>query len=101
MATFVPGQAVVTSDASVEVTTTATAPLAPGKHRFQLVVVDDAGNVSEPSVAEVVIVDDKKPTAVIDAPTRVPFGTSFALSGARSFDLPPGKIVQYRWTLIS
>jgi hypothetical protein len=101
MATFVPGQLIATPDSTVEVTIAPAAPLAPGRHRFQLVVVDDSGNVSEPAVADVVVIDDKKPTAVLDAPARVSFGASFSLSGARSVDLPPGRIVQYRWTLIS
>jgi len=101
MATFVPGQTVATTDSSIEVTVSPTAPLAPGRHRFQLVVVDDSGNESEPTVAEVIVVDDKKPTAVLDAPARVSFGASFRLSGARSADLPPGRIREYRWLLIS
>jgi hypothetical protein len=101
MATFVPGQPVVTSTSAVEVTVSATAPLAPGRHRFQLVVVDDAGNQSEPATTDVVVVDDRKPTAVLDAPARVPVGSAFTLSGARSADLPPGRIVEYRWVLLS
>jgi len=51
--------------------------------------------------AEVIVVDDKKPTAVLDAPARVSFGTSFKLSGARSADLPPGRIREFRWLMIS
>ncbi len=101
MATFVPGQPVVTAEPTVQVTVSPTAPLAPGRHRFQLVVVDDSGNQSEPSVAEVIVIDDKKPTAVIDAPRTVSFGASFSLSGSRSTDLPPGKIVEYRWVMVS
>ena len=50
---------------------------------------------------EVIVVDDKKPTAVLDAPARVSFGVSFKLSGARSADLPPGKIREFRWLMIS
>jgi len=97
MAIFVPGQEVQTSDSSVEVTVTPTSALPPGRHRFQLVVVDDSGNQSEPSIVEVIVVDDKKPTAVIDAPARVSAGSSFKLTGSRSTDLAPGKIVSYRW----
>ena len=52
-------------------------------------------------MAEVIVVDDKKPTAVLDAPARVSFGASFKLSGARSADLPPGKIREFRWLLIN
>ena len=101
MANFVPGQTVTTSDPSIEVTVSPTTPLAPGKHRFQLVVVDDSGNVSEPTFADVVVIDDKKPTAILEAPARVPFGQSFTLSGARSSDLPPGRITQFRWVMVS
>ena len=100
MATFVPGQPVVTAEPTVQVTVSPTAPLAPGRHRFQLVVVDDSGNQSEPAVAEVIVIDDKKPTAVIDAPRTVSFGASFSIAGNRSFDLAPGKIVEYRWVML-
>jgi len=100
MATFLPGQPIATSDASIEVTVSPASPLAPGRHRFQLVVVDDSGNESVPSIAEVVVIDDKRPTAVLDAPARVSFGASFRLSGARSTDLPPGRIHEFRWMLI-
>lgn len=101
MGTFVPGQAVVTTEPQVEVTVSPSSPLSPGRHRFQLVVVDDSGNESAPAMVDVVVIDNRKPTAVIDAPSTVPFGTSFSLSGARSSDLPPGKIVQYQWQQLS
>jgi hypothetical protein len=97
MATFITGQEVLTPDPTVEVTVTPATLLPPGRHRFQLVVVDDSGNESTPASVEIVVVDDSKPTAVIDAPASVPIGTSFKLNGSRSFDLPPGKIVRYRW----
>ena len=98
MATFVPGQDVRTQDPTVEVTISPQTPLPPGRHRFQLVVIDDAGNQSEPAVAEVIVIDDQKPTAVLDAPRSVPFGRSFMLSGARSSDIAPGRITAYVWT---
>ena len=101
MATFVPGTPVVTNDAHVEVTVTPGAPLAAGQHRFQLVVVDDAGNASSPALVDVVVVDDQRPTAVLDAPAKVSLGASFTLSGARSSDVAPGKVVQYRWLQLS
>jgi len=101
MATFVPGQTIATPDSSIEVTVSPTAPLAPGRHRFQLIVVDDSGNESEPTLADVIVVDDKKPTAVLDATARVSFGTSFKLSGARSADLQPGRIREFLWMLVS
>ena len=101
MAQFVLGQPVTTTDPRVEVTLSQAAALGAGRHRFQLVVVDDSGNASEPAMVDVIVIDNKKPTAVIEAPASVPFGTSFSLSGTKSFDLPPGKIVEYRWTLVS
>ena len=101
MAEFVPGQPVRTTESTIEVTVTTTSPLPPGKHRFELVVVDDSGNQSEPAIAEVIVVDQQRPTAVLDAPRSVPFGSSFKLSGVRSSDLPPGKIVSYQWTRLA
>ena len=101
MANFVSGQPVQTTESVVEVTVSAATPLAPGRHRFQLVVVDDAGNESEPASADVIVVDNQRPTAVLDAPQTVAFGSSFKLSAARSADLPPGRIVSYRWTRVA
>jgi hypothetical protein len=101
MATFVTGQEISTAESSVEVTLSPASPLPPGKHRFQLVVTDDSGNQSEPATVDVIVVDDKKPTAVIDAPASVSLGSSFKLSGSRSFDLAPGKIVSYRWVRLT
>jgi hypothetical protein len=101
MATFVPGQTVTTTDSRVEVTVSPSTPLSVGRHRFQLVVVDDSGNESVPAAVDVIVIDDKKPTAVIDAPSTVSIGASFTLSGARSADLPPGRIAQYRWQQLS
>lgn len=48
-----------------------------------------------------IVVDDSRPTAVVEAPQRIGAGQSFALSGKRSVDLAPGRIVQYRWTQVS
>jgi hypothetical protein len=83
-------------------------PLPIGAHRFQLVVVDDTGNVSEPAVLEVIVRDTEKPTAVLDVVdannkvlgTTVPFGKGFRLSGLRSTDNPPGKVVTWKFTLL-
>ena len=44
--------------------------------------------------------DDRRPTAVVRAPETVPFGQPFELDGRRSTDLPPGKVVKYRWTML-
>ena len=98
MPEFRPGQPVETTTPEVEVTVTPGAPLPPGRHRFQLVVVDDSGNQSEPSAAEVIVRDTQKPTAVLDAPREADLGRSFQLSGRRSSDIAPGKIVRYIWT---
>jgi hypothetical protein len=83
----------------IEVTVNPQTPLAVGRNRFQLVVVDDSGNVSEPDVVEVIVKDASKPTAILQAPREVNFGQSFQLTGKQSFDIG-GKIVRYRWTLL-
>lgn len=61
----------ITDNPSIEVTITPESTLAPGKHRFQLIVTDSSGNTSEPDTVEVIIIDDKRPTAIIDAPATV------------------------------
>ncbi len=97
MPEFRAGQPVVTETPEVEVTVAANAPLPAGRHRFQLVVADDSGNSSDPSVVEVIVRDTQKPTAVLDAPREVELGRSFQLSGRRSSDIG-GRIVRYTWT---
>ena len=97
MPEFRAGQPVVTNTPDVEVTVAANAPLSAGRHRFQLVVEDDSGNSSEPSITDVIVRDTQKPTAVIDAPREVELGRSFQLSGRRSTDVG-GRIVKYTWT---
>ena len=95
-----------TADLKVEGTDTGALPLGP--NRFSLVVVDDSGNESEPFVLSVTVVDADKPTAVLNvvnsdgkvlAPT-IGFGQTFILSGAQSVDKEPGKIKEYRFTLL-
>jgi len=101
MAIFKIGTKVTTSESSVTVDVSPSAPLAPGVHHFQLIVVDDSGNESEPSTAQIVIKDSTRPTAVLAiAPTQVDPGTSFTLDGRRSSDVAPGKLVQFIWTMI-
>lgn len=100
MAVFKIDTPISTPEPTVEVTVTEEAPLAVGRHRFQLVVVDDSGNQSEPDEVEVRVVDTEKPTAVLDAPSQVKFNTSFALSGKRSVDVGGGRIVTYIWTYL-
>jgi hypothetical protein len=98
MAEFKTGQPVETTTSDVEVTVTPSSPLPAGRHRFQLVVEDDSGNLSAPDTVEVIVRDTQKPTAVLDAPREVELGRSFQLSGKRSSDVATGRIVKYIWT---
>jgi len=100
MATFTVGQEITTEDSFVSVDATVENPLPKGQHTFSLVVVDDDGLQSDPVTVEIVVRDDRKPTAVLIAPQTVPFGQTFKLDGSRSSDLPPGKVVKYVWTLL-
>ena len=70
--------------------------LPPGLHRFQLRVIDSAGNRSGPAIAEVRIVDNIAPVALLDAPVNVEEGTPIVLHGHRSSDVG-GRIVRFRW----
>jgi len=101
MAQFNPGEAVTTEEAAVEVTINPENPtLAPGRHSFQLIVEDDSGNLSLPDVVEVIVRDTVRPTAVLEAPKLVQPGQSFFLTGRRSGDVAPGRVVKYEWTLL-
>ena len=109
MPEFKPNQPIVQKEPVVQVDVTATTPLPLGANRFRLIVVDDAGNESEPTFLDVVVRDLERPTAVLDVVnsgrlTRidpvVAQGQSFILSGARSADVPPGKVAEYRFTLV-
>ena len=108
MAQFAPNQPVAQADPTVSVDVTPNSPLPMGVNRFQLIVVDDSGNESAPVFLEVIVKDLDNPTAVLDMvdarggrvdPT-VDFGAAFTLSGARSSDVAPGKVVEYRFTLV-
>jgi len=101
MAEFIPNKPIETTEPKIEVTVTPKNPLAIGVNRFQLIVIDDAGNASEPAVVEVIVRDTNRPTAVLDAPKQVEIGRSFSLAGDRSSDVAPGKVAKYIWTLIS
>jgi hypothetical protein len=74
-------------------------PLKTGTYVFQLQVVDNASNTSQPTSVKIVVVDDQAPNAVIDAPERVGFGRGFTLSGKRSFDVG-GSVERFIWTLL-
>ncbi len=108
MAEFKVDVPVVQSDPIVSVDFNPANPLPLGKHVIRLVVVDDAGNISDPAFLSVVIVDTDKPTAVlelVDATGKVleptvSAGQPFFLSGQHSKDNPPGKVKEYRFTLI-
>ena len=75
--------------------------LAPGRHRFRLVVVDDSGNQSSPVEALLVVQDTLAPTAVLAVPGQVVQGQAFSLSGAQSSDAGGGRVVRYRWTRVA
>jgi hypothetical protein len=87
-------------DATLVITADANRPLAIGAYTFQLRVVDDSRNVSEPVQVRLIVVDTTAPSAVISAPRTVPFGQNITLSGAESRDVGGGTIAQYIWTLI-
>ena len=100
MAKFSIGVSVETADPGVEVTINADSALPVGRHRFQLVVVDDSGNSSLPDAVDIIVRDSKNPTAVLTAPSQVEFGESFGLDGRKSSDVVPGRVVKYIWTLV-
>jgi hypothetical protein len=108
MPEFKLNQEIVQKEPVVKVDVTPNTPLPLGANRFRLVVVDDAGNESEPTFLDVVVRDLERPTAVLDVVNSdlkridpvVVRGQGFILSGARSADLPPGAIVEYRFTLV-
>ncbi|HEY1606394.1 MAG TPA: hypothetical protein VGF77_12445 [Allosphingosinicella sp.] len=108
MAEFKVNVPVVLTDPTVTVDFDAADPLPLGKRTIRLVVVDDQGNMSEPAFLSVLIVDVDKPTAVLETvdaggspiPATIPFGQPFRLSGQGSKDVPPGKVAEYRFTLL-
>lgn len=100
MAEFIINREVKTATPTVEVTIGATNPLPLGRHTFRLVVVDDSGNASVPDEVVVIVADTTNPTAVLTAPRSVSSGTSFTLSGERSFDAGGGRVVTYLWTYL-
>ena len=61
MAQFVIGTPIETADPTIQVDN----PLPAGKHRFQLIVVEDQGNRSAPSIFEVIVKDQNNPTAIL------------------------------------
>lgn len=100
MPDFQPGQTIETREGFVAVDASPEKPLPPGKMTFQLVVIDDQGQESEPVSADVFVIDNARPTAVLVAPQRVQAGQPFRLDGSKSTDVD-GKVVRYRWTRIA
>jgi len=100
MAEFVINTDIPTKQSTIEVTVLPTKPLPLGRHRFRLIVVDDAGNKSIGDEVEVLVADQENPTAVLVAPKLVPFGKSFLLDGSKSFDVGGGTVTQYVWTYL-
>ena len=100
MAEFILNQNVETDTPTVEVTISANAPLPLGRHRFQLIVLDDSGNRSAPDTVTVIVADQENPTAVVRAPSTVALGQSFNLDGRASVDAGGGQVVQWVWTYL-
>jgi hypothetical protein len=100
MAEFIVNTDVETETPTVEVTISAERPLALGRHRFRLIVVDDSGNKSVPDEVDVIVADSEAPTAVLLAPSTVGFGASFPLDGRRSVDAGGGRIERWVWTYL-
>jgi hypothetical protein len=98
MAQFELGKEIVTADPTIQVEPT----LAIGKHVFQLIVEDAAGNQSAPTSLEVIVLDKTAPTAVLELVGASPVeDEAFVLSAAKSADARGGTIVAYRFTLTS
>lgn len=101
MAAFTIGTDITTTTPSIDVTVDPAKPLAVGRQRFRLVVVDDSGNTSQPAEVIITVADKGAPTAVIEAPTPIVMtGASFRLDGSKSFDTGGGKVVKYIWTYV-
>lgn len=91
---------VAAPDATLVITVDPNKPLPVGSYTFQLQVVDDSRNPSEPVQVRLIVIDSTAPSAIISAPRSVPFGQNFTLSGAESRDFGGGTIARYIWTLI-
>ena len=100
MAEFTINADVTTTEPQVEVTIGANNPMALGRQRFRLIVVDDSGNRSAPDEVIVIIADQDAPTAILRAPRITAFGRSFNLDGSASFDAGGGRIAQWVWTYL-
>jgi hypothetical protein len=74
-------------------------PLPRGRQIYELVVVDDSGNVSAPDRIIVIVADRERPTAVLQGPSIADIGKAFDLNGTKSFDIG-GSIKVYRFTYL-
>ena len=100
MAKFTVNVPVDTASPTVVVEANPAAPLAAGRHRFSLVVIDDSGNESAPDTVDVIVADRERPTAVLQGPDIASVGKEFTLNGARSFDTGGGTIKVWRFTYL-
>jgi hypothetical protein len=84
-------------------------PWTGGASRLQLIVVDDAGNQSDPVFVDIAVKQRPQPTAALAligedgrpiTPAQVPAGASFWLSAADSAAVAPAAIATYRFTLV-
>lgn len=100
MPDFQPGVPLETTDPAILVEVQQGQSLPPGRHTFQLIVEDSDGLVSTPDTVSVIVRDDRIPTAVLDVPSLVTFGQDFTLSGKRSSDPAPGRVVKFIWMLV-
>ncbi len=109
MANFVKDVPVYQGDPQSALQVQADPPWPAGTSRLQLVVVDDAGNQSDPVFVDITVKQRPQPTAVLSlvdgqgkpiAPPRVAAGASFTLSAAGSTAVAPAKVAQYRFTLV-
>lgn len=103
------GGAVTTTDDVLNVAVSNDNPLPVGNHAFELVVVDDSGNRSQPVRVQVIVRDTQAPTAVLNVASSegrplpnnaVEFGSGFMLTARGSLDVPPGRIAEFVWTLV-
>jgi hypothetical protein len=109
MAEFVKNVPVYQGDPKDALQVMSDPPWPAGASRLQLIVVDDAGNQSDPVFVDINVKQRPPPTAVLHVvgrrgatinPPRLPAGMSFRLSGADSSSPVQAQIVEYRFTLV-
>jgi hypothetical protein len=97
-----PGVPVQTTEPILVVDIDPAAPMLSGKYTFQLVVRDSDGAVSDATNVTVVVLDNIKPTAVIDGPPvqQAAFGAPFQLTAKGSHANAPAQLREFTWTLL-